>query len=351
MFKDILDNPISKDNQPPKGEAWKSRATPSLRSLYSFQKLDYQTEENFKLFMSDVEPVTLTREEAPWMPQYAETYAVVDTDEEDIETHVTRPILDLSYPRAQMAKNHSQWISEQINAIHADLHEARDCIVLSDDEDILTQPVGLDSTSWKPPVRMPKNIYAASEREAAKKAKRTKIAEESYLARYQRPDFQYSAKTSARQSQSASSTDPPPTEPPWTTAYTAYPSYDTTGQASRQQAAENTRRSRQLMKKHPSITQAQQMSNFYCKWCGTTDHDSNACTFYCTDCGTYGHLTDKCPMWYTTKNDRAWCNMCSDYGHETHVRYCKLYQSLKTKYCKFCDVYGHWPAYKCQRYQ
>ena len=160
------------------------------------------------------------------------------------------------------------------------MHEDADYEILSDDEDMLTQPVGLDSVSEKKTVRMPKNKYAASEREEAKRYK-------------------------TNESQSASSTDPPPTAPQWPTNYTAYPSRDTSGQASRKQAADGIRRGRQLMKQHPSIRQGQQMSNFYCRWCGTTDHDSNACTFYCKDCDTYGHHTDKCPMWYTTKNARA----------------------------------------------
>jgi hypothetical protein len=347
MFKEILETPISIINQPPKGTAYKSRTTPSLRALPGNRKLHYQTVTNFALFMTDVEPVNLTREEAPWMPIHANTFAVIQPDEEDIETHVTSPILDLSYPRAMIATNHSEWISQQIDAMHADLHDEVDNIVLSDDENAfaLMQPVGSDTVRWKPRIRMPINIYAAAERKAAQESKRSHTANESYLARYGRLDLQHSATTKARRSQATSSTD----EPPRKSAYKAYPSSDPSGQASRQQAAEHAKRTRQIMQKHPSITQAEQMSNLYCTWCGRTDHDTNDCSFYCTECATYGHLTYKCPMWHTTKNKRAFCNVCNNYGHEEHTRHCKLYQLLKTKYCKNCNVYGHWPQYTCQQ--
>ena len=251
-----------------------------------------------------------------------------------------------------MAKNHSEWISQQIDAMHADLHEDVDNIVLSDDEDTftITQPVGSDSVSWKPRVRMPINIYAAAERKEAQEAKRSKFepktAKESYLARYDRPDLQHSATTKARRSQTTSAD-----EPPWKSAYKAYPCYDPSGQASRMQAAEHATRSRQIIQKHSSITRAERTSNLYCRWCGRTDHDTNDCSFYCTECAVYGHETYKCPMWHTKKNKRAFCNICNNWGHEEHKRHCQLYQMLKTKYCKNCDAYGHWPQYTCQHYQ
>ena len=121
MHRELIDKPLNAPGNDPKTtpEQWTSRATPSLRSHYGFQQYNYMTAKSFNLFMTDVKPVHITKEEAPWMPEFAETNEVVNTNEQPDETSVSEPNIDLiSKPRTKDVKDYSQWISNQIDKLH-----------------------------------------------------------------------------------------------------------------------------------------------------------------------------------------------------------------------------------------